>query len=587
MENLSFWKVLHELLIEQFLIKQMKYCLSLVFGFIISCALSAQDPVFILDQQKASPGDSVRLCIVVNNFQDIISLQFTLDWNPEILQFLGTSNYGLPGLSELNYNQTQAGNGKLPFVWFDNSGDGLNLPDSSRLFCLYFMALGEIGDASLIEFSNDPTPIQIGQLDGNQVSEISFSLLEGMVEIVENVLSLSVQGTDILCFGESLGSIQLEIGGGILPYRFNWTGPNGFSSSAQNLSDLGAGTYQVSVRDSIGRSSDTSIVIRQADSALSVDNINPSPAECQQNDGAVNLQVSGGAAPYQFELNGQTNTTGIFSDLAPGDYLAMITDAQLCQTEAMFSIESGAGETAFDLGPDRILCPGDTILLNAPPGFINYQWFLNNSPVASITNLKISSAGTYSLQAETNVGCVLNDQLEVNFSILEGFASGDTELEPGDSTQLIATDGSDYQWSPASNLSCSTCANPVAAPELSTTYLVLFKTLDGCLVSDSVSIEVIIPENELRFEPVTFISPNGDGKNDALLFPGLETYQSNEIKVFSRWGQLVYSKVNYQIQGELWDGSIRGKPLPAGVYYYILRVDEQNLSVKRNLTIVR
>ena len=127
----------------------------------------------------------------------------------------------------------------------------------------------------------------------------------------------------------------------------------------------------------------------------------------------------------------------------------------------------------------------------------------------------------------------------------------------------------------------------MAAPESETTYRVSYLSADGCQVGDSVIIRVDLPEDELRFEPVTFISPNGDGQNDALFFPGLETYTANEIKIFNRWGQLVFSQIDYQIKGELWDGTLRGQPLPTGVYYYILRVDEQNLRVRKNLTIVR
>jgi gliding motility-associated-like protein len=113
-----------------------------------------------------------------------------------------------------------------------------------------------------------------------------------------------------------------------------------------------------------------------------------------------------------------------------------------------------------------------------------------------------------------------------------------------------------------------------------------FATIDGCPASDSVVVRVTVPEDELRFEPVTFLSPNGDGQNDELYFPGLESYKSNDLNIYSRWGQLIFSKIDYQISGALWDGTLRGQPLPAGVYYYILRVDEQNITVKRNLTIV-
>ncbi|GAB5555102.1 MAG: hypothetical protein Sapg2KO_46930 [Saprospiraceae bacterium] len=566
----------------------MKYCISLILGLSLSFSLAAQDPTFLVEQQKTGPGDSVRICLRTTDFQNIISLQFTLNWDAEVLSFLGTNNYELPGLNEFNFNQQRSSEGLLPFVWFDGAGEGINLPDSSGLFCLYFQALGVVGDSSLIAFSNDPVPVQIGQLDGGQVNEIPLILVDGEVEIVENSLNLVVTSTDVPCFGESQGSIQLTVNEGISPYRYNWTGPDNFTSVESNLSNLSAGTYQVTVRDSIGRSTDTSIVIMDANTALTIESVMVTPSSCTQIDGRVSVQVRGGTAPYEFELNGQRNSTGSFPNLAAGDYLMMIADSNQCQTEAMFSIIADTGGPPLDLGEDRTLCPGDSLNISAPPGFVNYRWTLNGTPTnANGANLNARTEGNYQVIAQTNTGCEVSDEIRVQFSTLEGFASGDGTIERGDSTQLNASEGSNYQWTPATGLSCINCPNPMTAPEVDITYQVNFQSPDGCAVSDSVVIRVTIPEDELRFEPVTFISPNGDGQNDELFFPGLETYTANEIKVFSRWGQLVYSKIDYQIKGELWDGTLRGKPLPAGVYYYILRVDEQNLSVKKNLTIVR
>lgn len=566
----------------------MKYCLASISSLFLVFTLSAQDPSFLIEQQRTGPGDSVRVCLSTNDFQQIISLQFTLDWNATILDFLGTDNYELPGLNEFNFNEERSTEGLLPFVWFDGGGEGISLPDSSGLFCLYFRALGAVGDSSLIQFSDNPTPIQIGQFDGNQVSEIPLILLDGQVEIVENPLSITLVTTNNNCFGDNQGSIETQVNNGIAPYSYAWTGPENFTSNEPSLGNLPAGTYELTVKDRIGRSSDTTVLITDASTALSISSLILTPATCEQADGQVTLQVQGGAMPYQFDLNGQQNNTGNFTGLTAGDYLMIITDTNQCQTEAMFRIESETGGPDLDLGEAPVLCPGDSLSISAPTGFMNYQWSLNGIPLTSDGNtVSINTAGTYELRAQTNAGCTVSDELVVQFSSLEGFASGDNTIERGDSTQLNASEGTAYQWTPSTGLSCTNCPNPMAAPETDISYQVRFQTLDGCPVSDSVNIRVKIPEDELRFDLVTFISPNGDGQNDELFFPGLETYNANEIKVFSRWGQLVYSKIDYQIKGELWDGTLRGQPLPPGVYYYILRVDEQNLSVRKNLTIAR
>jgi gliding motility-associated-like protein len=71
--------------------------------------------------------------------------------------------------------------------------------------------------------------------------------------------------------------------------------------------------------------------------------------------------------------------------------------------------------------------------------------------------------------------------------------------------------------------------------------------------------------------PNTF-TPNNDGVNDYWTITGLETFPGAEIKVYDRYGHAVYSSVNY---ANPFNGQSRGKPLPTGVYYYLIDVKER------------
>jgi len=302
--------------------------------------------------------------------------------------------------------------------------------------------------------------------------------------------------------------------------------------------------------------------------------------------GRLQLNLTGGSPPYTFDLNGNTNNSGLFTGLGPGEYLILITDANNCMLDISASIVQQSGGIPLDLGPDQELCTGDTARLSAPANLLAYRWYQDKQLLSNQgAELPINTEGLFRLEATTLEGCMISDEVNIRFSSQSGSASGDTEIERGDSTQLNASEGHNYQWSPSVGLSCTNCPTPRAAPENTTTYRVQFETPDGCPVMDSVVIRVVIPEDEIRFTPVTFFSPNGDGENDELYFPGLENYQSNDINIYSRWGQLVFSKIDYQLSGPLWDGSLRGKRVPPGVYYYVMRVDEQNITVKRHLTI--
>lgn len=71
------------------------------------------------------------------------------------------------------------------------------------------------------------------------------------------------------------------------------------------------------------------------------------------------------------------------------------------------------------------------------------------------------------------------------------------------------------------------------------------------------------------------ISPNGDLENDYLIIPCIESYPDNTIKIYNRYGALIYESNNYN---NSWDGRAnRGAPkysglLPVGTYFYILEV---------------
>ncbi len=82
---------------------------------------------------------------------------------------------------------------------------------------------------------------------------------------------------------------------------------------------------------------------------------------------------------------------------------------------------------------------------------------------------------------------------------------------------------------------------------------------------------------------VSGFTPNGDGKNDYFVIKGLENYKFNELKVFDRWGKLVYTTLYYK-------NDWAGDGLEMGAYMYVLRVVNTNGKeriIKGDVTIIR
>ena len=75
-----------------------------------------------------------------------------------------------------------------------------------------------------------------------------------------------------------------------------------------------------------------------------------------------------------------------------------------------------------------------------------------------------------------------------------------------------------------------------------------------------------------------FLTPNGDGKNDFLVFDGIENSASNELQIFNRYGVLVYSKKNYdnEFNGIANNGLVitQSEGLPTGIYFYIITFND-------------
>jgi len=94
---------------------------------------------------------------------------------------------------------------------------------------------------------------------------------------------------------------------------------------------------------------------------------------------------------------------------------------------------------------------------------------------------------------------------------------------------------------------------------------------------DPTVVDTIPEEDEIII--FDFITPDdGNGKNDVFTVQGLQNFPENNLKIYNRWGVLVFEQNAYQQPGSaLFDGTSNGrvtiqeeKKLPAGVYYYIL-----------------
>jgi len=226
----------------------------------------------------------------------------------------------------------------------------------------------------------------------------------------------------------------------------------------------------------------------------------------------------------------------------------------------------------IQLGSDVMLCRGSTVQLSASGGnSIIWQPFEGlDNPSSYFPNASPDSTTIYTATIYDTYGCSNSQSLSVFVQqqpVLNN--SADTTIIIGEQVNLWANSDQNsvsYEWSPATGLSCTTCANPIAQPLQNTTYTVLITDSMHCFqVTGTVNIEV---KEEFSIDVPTAFTPNGDGNNDVVYVRGWGIKQLQEFKIFNRWGQCVFQTDDLH-QG--WDGTFKGMKQDMDTYAYTVK----------------
>ncbi|MBI3236030.1 MAG: hypothetical protein HYZ42_18680, partial [Bacteroidetes bacterium] len=149
-----------------------------------------------------------------------------------------------------------------------------------------------------------------------------------------------------------------------------------------------------------------------------------------------------------------------------------------------------------EAGADKVVCLGVSTELGSPSEAGNtYQWRpttnLDNVTKANPTVTPITN-GTikYTLTVTSSNGCIAYDTVLVTAGSITANVSSDTTMCIGSSVQLMASGGSDYEWSPTTGLDNPNIPNPIASPNITTTYKV--RVSSGSTCEDSATVTVTV-----------------------------------------------------------------------------------------------
>ncbi len=192
-------------------------------------------------------------------------------------------------------------------------------------------------------------------------------------------------------------------------------------------------------------------------------------------------------AVYQWS-NFQTTPTITVSN--PGTYICTVTDSLGFKDKDTIIVTQST--IFYALGPDIILCPGDSVVLNtgnAQAAIHQWQDGITGIVIANTAALTVNSTGIYVSTVADNGGCTVKDTITITVDILPNMEFGnDTIICFGQSILLNAgagTPGTVYDW----NFGPSTQSVYVSSPGF---YKCIATTLNGCSISDSLNIGLVL-----------------------------------------------------------------------------------------------
>ncbi len=298
-------------------------------------------------------------------------------------------------------------------------------------------------------------------------------------------LSSIATPTSINCYGNATGSITLNTSGGTTPYIYAWS--NG--ATTQNLSNVIAGTYNVTISDANGCQTNANATITQPTAALSLTSTKTDVSCNGSNNGAITTTVSGGTAPYTYNWSNGATTNNL-SNIISGTYIITVTDSRNCTVQATITILQPSSPLSISSTQTNIRCFGDatgaiSIAVSGGTGPYSYNWS-NGSTTPSLSNI---TSGNYNITVTDHQGCTTNSSFVIaqpSAALSATTSSTNVNCKSGnDGTIMVSVSGGtpsySYSWSNGANISSISNLQ-------SGVYTLVITDSEGCSIPKTVTV---------------------------------------------------------------------------------------------------
>ncbi len=314
--------------------------------------------------------------------------------------------------------------------------------------------------------------------------------------IMEPASIIVSAGSDVTaCKGDTL---SLNVNTSATGATYSWspaaslsnpTSPNPTLITAANQQ------YVVTVTDQYGCTGVDSVLVSVSD--ISTGGSVSNTTTCGGSDGIVNINATGGTAPYTYSWTGPSPFTAATEDLTglqAGVYTVVVSDATGCIDTASFPVSDPSGITIIldsITSPDNCGGAVGAIYVTVSGGTMPYTYSWTGSTNATTEDITALGIGTYNLLVTDASGCSSAFTRTLSVPVLQTvYAGNDAFVCLNDSAQLSANGVTSYSWSPSTGLSNAAIGNPKASPAATTTYTVTGTDANGCTSSDTIIVNV-------------------------------------------------------------------------------------------------
>lgn len=329
-----------------------------------------------------------------------------------------------------------------------------------------------------------------------------------------------------------------------------------------------------------------------------------SNASMSLTDPIVDFSWSFGVGAMPQLANGQGPHVISYSSFGPKTATLTVTSDKGCTVTKILDVfvEPCCMDTstlALTLSSQDVLCATEStglIEVNGISGASPYMYSLdgvNFQPSATFSQLP---AGDYDVFIQDIKGCIEQETVTITEPPLLSVEAGDDiEVDlgfTGEANGVVTNPFGNFtiSWTPEEGLSCTDCLNPTIQAGAVSQYVIMVTDENGCTATDVLNVDV----NLVRpIYPPNIFSPNRDGVNDYFrIYFGPAVSGFDLLRVYDRWGNLMYEGRNLPLQGDNvgWNGLFKGTEVNPGVFTWVADItfiDNQTITYSGDITLLK